>query len=129
MNNLNNLLMNGCNLFDALFYLIYCNRFFTNYLHFSYFLGNVRNDLLYLFNFLLNNWFLLYLSYFFDCSYFFNHLNQFFYMYLNLNNFLYLFLDNYKLLNNFIAGNRHLERNNNSSLNFDNFLNLKCLRH
>jgi hypothetical protein len=77
----------------------------------------------------LNNWFLLYLCYFLNCCYLFYNFDQFLFLNWNLNNFLYFFFDNNKLFHNLIASNRHLEWNNNCSLNFNNLLNLYSLRY
>ena len=129
MNNLNNFFMNDCNFFNTLFYLIHSNRFFTNNLNLSDFLWYIRNYLFYLTNLLLNNWFLLYLCYFLNCCYLFYNFDQFLFLNWNLNNFLYFFFDNNKLFHNLIASNRHLEWNNNCSLNFNNLLNLYSLRY
>lgn len=127
MNNLHDLVIVGCYLFDFLFAMSYCDGLFLDYLNLFHLFCDIWDNLFDFSVFLLNNDLLLDLRYLLYNSDFLNHLHESFDIMRNLFDLLNLFFNQDQLLDNFVTRYWELEWYDNCFLYFDYFLNFNSL--
>lgn len=128
MDHLYNLLFDSSYFLDLFLNLCSQHRLFFDDLHFMDLLSNVRHNLLNLLYLLLNNWFFFDLCDFFHSCHLLDYFHYLFHLNRDLHYSFYLLFHQDQLLDDFIAGNWKLERNDHGLFHLNDFLYLDCMR-